>query len=242
MQRLHPEQKNSSLGISKALNEEVRMLEDGNGQTRRPLTDDMFKVPSKEANLFTWARFMISLYYNKLAVNMFGFLTGWSWYNRVDDTIILGALPTPSQIRKLHKEYHVNVIVNMCAEFPGYEKLYDELSIRQIRLETADFCIPSLDIIHKGIKEITDIKQNQPKTPIYLHCKAGRGRSAAIALCYLLRNYTLNLNEAQKLLLAKRQQVDQDLCQTDELRLFYKEVLADVEAGRYERQVYHHNE
>lgn len=91
---------------------------------------------------------------------------------RVDDTIILGALPTPSQIRKLHKEDHVNVIVNMCAEFPGYEKLYDELSIRQIRLETADFCIPSLDIIRKGLKEITDIKQNQPKkNSIYLHCK-----------------------------------------------------------------------
>lgn len=68
MQRLQPEQKHSSLGISKALNEEVRMLEDGNGQARKPLTDDMFKVPSKEANLFTWARFMISLYYNKVSV------------------------------------------------------------------------------------------------------------------------------------------------------------------------------
>lgn len=68
MQRLHPEQQNSSLGISKALNEEVRMLEEGsgNGQTRRSLTDDMFKVPSKEASLFTWVRFMISLYYNKV--------------------------------------------------------------------------------------------------------------------------------------------------------------------------------
>lgn len=41
----------------------------------------------------------------------------------------------------------------------------------------------------------------------FLMYLAGRGRSAAIALCYLLRNYTLNLNEAQKLLLAKRQQV-----------------------------------
>ena len=74
MLRLHPEQQNSSLGISKALNEEVRMLEGNQGQTRRSLTDNMFKVPSKGATIFTWARFMISLYYNK--VSFFGNCNG----------------------------------------------------------------------------------------------------------------------------------------------------------------------
>jgi atypical dual specificity phosphatase len=79
MQRLHPEQQNSSLGISKALNEEVRLLEEnvanGIGQgsnanaikRRSTLTDAMFKqVPTSEANIFTWTRFIISLYYNKV--------------------------------------------------------------------------------------------------------------------------------------------------------------------------------
>lgn len=119
MQRLQPEQQNSSLGISKALKEEVRLLGENsngnNGQSssgsnairkRSTLTDAHFnKVPTSEANIFTWTRFIISLYYNKvqrelsfrncsyiftkhylfyeqLAVNMFGFLTGWKWYNR----------------------------------------------------------------------------------------------------------------------------------------------------------------
>lgn len=36
---------------------------------------------------------------------------------------------------------------------------------------------------------------------------AGRGRSAAIAICYLLRTYDLNLNECQSLLIEKRPQV-----------------------------------
>lgn len=71
MQRLHPEQQHSSLGISKALNEEVRLLQEGErtgtGQVRKSLTDNNFKrVPTKEANIFTWTRFMISLYYNKV--------------------------------------------------------------------------------------------------------------------------------------------------------------------------------
>jgi hypothetical protein len=68
MQRFHPEEQNSSLGISKALQQEVRVLEASqNGSPmNRPLTDDMFKkVPTKEANLLTWTRFYISLNYNK---------------------------------------------------------------------------------------------------------------------------------------------------------------------------------
>lgn len=68
MQIQHPEQQHSSLGISKALEEEVRLFEDGNshGQVRKSLTDAMFKAPSKEANIFVWTRFIISLYYNKV--------------------------------------------------------------------------------------------------------------------------------------------------------------------------------
>ncbi|KAI9267067.1 protein-tyrosine phosphatase-like protein [Helicostylum pulchrum] len=138
---------------------------------------------------------------------MFGFITGWSWFNRVDQYIILGALPTPSQIKRLHKEEKVDVVINLCSEFPGYEKLYKELNITQIRLETPDFCIPSLDSIESGINQIVTLKQQLPKSSIYLHCKAGRGRSAAIAICYLLRTYQLDLSQSQQILLKKRHQV-----------------------------------
>ncbi|CEP11958.1 hypothetical protein [Parasitella parasitica] len=224
MQRLHPEQQNSSLGISKALQEEVRMMEDAEN------------MPTNESKFFAWARFYISLYYNKLAVNCFGCLTGWKWYNRVDDYIILGALPTPTQIRKLHAQEKVDTIVNMCLEFPGYEKLYKDLGITQIRLETPDFSIPSTDLIHSGICEIVKRKEDKPKSTIYLHCKAGRGRSAAIAICYLLRTYDLNLTECQALLIGKRSQVDKDLVQSDEIRLYYKDLLLDIEAGRCTRE------
>ena len=90
---------------------------------------------------------------------------------RLDDTIILGALPTPSQIKKLHKEENVNFIINMCAEFPGYEKLYHELGMKQICLETPDFTIPSLGSIKTGLIEIMEIKEKLPTSSIYLHCK-----------------------------------------------------------------------
>ncbi|KAI8980241.1 protein-tyrosine phosphatase-like protein [Pilobolus umbonatus] len=147
-----------------------------------------------------------------MAVHWFGFITRWKWYNKIDDTIILGALPTPSLIRKLHKEDHVDTIVNMCSEFPGYEMLYSILDIHQIRIKTSDFTVPSIDSIQTGIDEINRVKREHPNTMIYLHCKAGRGRSAALALCYLFYTYSLDIDEAQSILLKKRPQVSTFQC------------------------------
>ncbi|KAI8378481.1 protein-tyrosine phosphatase-like protein [Blakeslea trispora] len=138
---------------------------------------------------------------------MFGFLTGWSWYNRIDDHLILGALPTPSQVKKLRRQENVDTVINLCAEFPGYKKLYKELDIQQIRLGIPDYSIPPIDSIQRIIQEIDYRKQQNPKGTIYLHCKAGRGRSAIIAVCYLLRTYKLDLVTCQKFILEKRTQV-----------------------------------
>jgi atypical dual specificity phosphatase len=60
MERQHPDQQHSSLGISKVLQKDI---ETGNKQV---MTDDMFKVPHKGSNVFIWTRFIISLYYNKV--------------------------------------------------------------------------------------------------------------------------------------------------------------------------------
>jgi hypothetical protein len=60
MERQHPDQQNSSLGISKVLQKDI---EAGDKQA---MTDDMFKVPHKGSNVFIWTRFIISLYYNKV--------------------------------------------------------------------------------------------------------------------------------------------------------------------------------
>lgn len=71
MQRLlHPEEQDSSLGISKALHDE---LERSNERARRnaalsrtPLADSRFKVPTEESAIYKWAVFYVSLYYNKV--------------------------------------------------------------------------------------------------------------------------------------------------------------------------------
>lgn len=85
--------------------------------------------------------------------------------------IILGALPTPSLIKSLHKHENVKTVINLCEEFPGYNRIYEQCMIKQVRLETPDFCIPSLETMEKGIQQIHEIIRNDEQSSIYLHCK-----------------------------------------------------------------------
>jgi atypical dual specificity phosphatase len=72
--------KNSSLGISQALeNDQPKKL-----VRSSTLLSESFKEPSEHDTCFGWAGFYISLYFNKIAVHMFGGVTGWKWYNRYD--------------------------------------------------------------------------------------------------------------------------------------------------------------
>lgn len=82
----------------------------------------------------------------------------------------MGALPTPLQIKELHQHQNLHIIINLCAEFPGYRGLYTELGIRQICLETTDFTIPSLERIEIGVDAAIEAAENNQGT-VYIHCK-----------------------------------------------------------------------
>lgn len=70
----------------------------------------------------------------------------------------------------MHQEEKLHTVINLCAEFPGYRSLYEELGIRQIRLETADFTVPSLEDIQHGAAILVDAAEKNQGT-IYVHCK-----------------------------------------------------------------------
>ncbi|CAO3614900.1 unnamed protein product [Cunninghamella echinulata] len=194
----------SSLGISQALKSTPTDI--NNEPTGINLTDNMLKEVNDQDNIFCWMRFMISLYYNKVAVNIFGCVTGWHWYDQIDKHILLGALPTPALIRDLKSRNQIGALINLCSEFPGFTDLNEELNILQIRLPTPDFTTPTLDTLHRGVDIIIDIL-NQQSSSIYIHCKAGRGRSATLVMCYLLKKYKLDPTQAQDIILNHRPQV-----------------------------------
>ena len=50
---------------------------------------------------------------------------------------------------------------------------------------TIDFQPPTLPVIWQGLRVIDEFKAK--KQCVYVHCKAGRGRSAVVTTCYLMK-------------------------------------------------------
>ena len=127
-----------------------------------------------------------------------------AWWSHVDDGTILGALPFSSDVASLQAE-GVRAVVNMCEEYAGPEEVYERAGIVQLRLPTIDFTAPSLEHLKRGVAFIEQyVSAGQG---VYVHCKAGRGRSATMMLCWLVATKDMTPEEAYAFLLKKRPHV-----------------------------------
>lgn len=82
----------------------------------------------------------------------------------------------------------------MCEEYRGPIRKYKELGITSLRLPTVDHFEPSIADLEAAIQFIE--KCHSSGTKVYVHCRAGHGRSAAVVLGWLLsRDSNANLKE-----------------------------------------------
>jgi atypical dual specificity phosphatase len=150
------------------------------------------------------------------------------WWNSVDPHLILGAFPFPSDVSRL-AELGVRAVVNMCREHPGPVKAYRKFGIEQFRIPTIDFTPPSLEDIQRGVRFIAD-EVSRGKT-VYVHCKAGRGRSAALVFCWLVQNRKMKPGEAQKFLQGIRPQIHRNLMEKRSVRDFWESLPRDADGS-----------
>ncbi|OMO69558.1 hypothetical protein CCACVL1_19411 [Corchorus capsularis] len=110
------------------------------------------------------------------------------WWDRVDQFILLGAVPFPTDVPRL-KELGVSGVVTLNEPYETLvpTSLYYAHNIDHLVIPTrdylfapsfADICL-AVDFIHENA--------SLGKTT-YVHCKAGRGRSTTIVLCYLVEH------------------------------------------------------
>ena len=129
----------------------------------------------------------------------------WRWWDVVDERLILGAMPFRRDARRL-KALGVTGVVNMCEEYRGPTIEYDAHGIEHLWLPTVDFNHPSAEFVDRGAEFIE--RHAQQLGCVYVHCKAGRARSATIALWWLVRFRNMTPQRAQDILLRSRPQVN----------------------------------
>ena len=144
-----------------------------------------------------------------------------NWWDRVDETMIVGALPFEKDVPEMAAE-GVTSVVNTCAEYEGPVDAYDKHNIQQLRVPTVDFTHPSLENVIRAVDFIEE--QTRDGGTVYVHCKAGRARSATVAMCWLIKNKHMTPEQAQTLLLEKRPHVNRFVYARPVVKEFYEQL------------------
>jgi atypical dual specificity phosphatase len=153
--------------------------------------------PPTVSRLLFWPTFL----WNALLGRVLGLRR---WWDRVDHHLLLGALPLRPDVAALAAE-GVAAVVNTCEEYAGPVEEYRRYGIEQLRVPTTDFHPPTLDSIRLAVAFIQQhVVAGQT---VYVHCKAGRARSATVVLCWLVAYRGMTVEQAQRHLLACRPHV-----------------------------------
>jgi atypical dual specificity phosphatase len=108
------------------------------------------------------------------------------WMTRIDDTVIMGGAPFGflGYPQTLREQYGVKGVINLCEEYRGPLKQYKELGMEELYLPTTDHFEPSREDI---LSALSFIKRHEAKgNNVYVHCRAGHGRSGAVVFAWML--------------------------------------------------------
>ena len=179
----------------------------------------------------------------------------WNW---VTDRLVLGALPVVTQIgssgnhlaqlrSQLEERQQRLGIVVAClskeemdgfgvgvVEFAQAEHWHDQISpaVEYLYLPmpdgTADIPIDEVVAAVDAMHRVLDVE----KRAAYVHCKAGKGRSWMVCMCYLITYGGRSFENAEALIRMARYQVNPSSSQRDFPRDFKKKFEADLLARR----------
>lgn len=145
------------------------------------------------------------------------------WWDEIDPGVYLGAAPTRTQLVRLHA-LGVRGIVNLCLadELPAID--YAGLGLECLRLPTIDRTPPTSAHLQQALDFIA--RHRAANDRVYVHCRAGRGRGATIALCWLMQSRGLAPAAAYAELLKQRLQIDPALDRREVVTRFWSETVA----------------
>ncbi|XVF49081.1 hypothetical protein PTKIN_Ptkin03bG0239900 [Pterospermum kingtungense] len=130
------------------------------------------------------------LFYPTLLYNVFRnkIQSEFRWWDEVDQFLLLGAVPFPKDVRRL-KQLGVGGVITLNEPFETLvsTSLYHAHGIDDLVIPTRDYLFaPSILDISRAVDFIH--RNASCGRTTYVHCKAGRGRSTTIVLCYLVEH------------------------------------------------------
>nr|CAG4646667.1 EOG090X0GSS [Macrothrix elegans] len=172
-----------------------------------------------------------AFFYPSLAYNIFmENVSSRNWYDRVDRNLILGALPLRYKVPELLQKENVGAVVSLNENYelhltPTTEE-WKSWGVENIQFQIVDlFEAPSQDTLLRGVNFI-DEKISSNKV-VYVHCKAGRSRSATMVACYLMKKYSWTAEKAISHLRDKRPHIMLPYNKVEALETFYSTHVAN---------------
>jgi atypical dual specificity phosphatase len=151
------------------------------------------------------------------------------WWHEIVPGLVLGGIPLENYNHlQMLKEKGIDAVYAILEDFeansltfcsaPVLEKHWKDQGINYYRLSCEDMKAMSLKDLMKAVEWIH--QQILMGKKVYVHCKAGRGRSAMVVAAYMMRYGAMSLKDAIQSLLAKRSVVTFRPCQFSRLEEF----------------------
>ncbi|XP_068540905.1 phosphatidylglycerophosphatase and protein-tyrosine phosphatase 1 [Anas acuta] len=156
------------------------------------------------------------------------------WLHRIDRAVLLGALPLRGRSRALVAEEKVRAVLTLNEE---YETRYlccsaqewQALGVEQLRLSTVDLSgAPSLEQLQRGVEFL--LRHRERGNSVYVHCKAGRSRSATMVAAYLIQLHHWTPQEAIEAIAKIRPHILIRRKQVQVLEAFHRNMIAGTTA------------
>ncbi|XP_037756168.1 phosphatidylglycerophosphatase and protein-tyrosine phosphatase 1 isoform X5 [Chelonia mydas] len=129
------------------------------------------------------------------------------WFHRIDRAVLLGALPLRGRSRRE----------------------WEAMGVEQLRLSTVDLTgVPTLENLQRGVEFV--LKHRECGNSVYVHCKAGRSRSATMVAAYLIQLYQWSPQEAIEAIARIRPHILVRPRQVQILERFHRNVIAEAAA------------
>ncbi|KAK1364583.1 putative dual specificity protein phosphatase DSP8 [Heracleum sosnowskyi] len=170
-------------------------LNEGEGEEEEKSVEKHVSGVDQSAVVYNFKRVLVgaggrALFYPTLLYNVVRnkIQSEFRWWDRVDEFILLGAVPFPTDVQRL-KELGVHGVVTLNEPYETLvsTSLYHAHDIKHLVIPTRDYLFAPC---YGDIRQAVDFIHNNASCgrTTYVHCKAGRGRSTTVVLCYLVEH------------------------------------------------------